>query len=114
MTNTRNLTVGVFSLLVVFANLWGVNLAAAPAHPHPYLMPPAEKQRLLERLRSSAPARQQYESIKARAREGKFADAALVYALEEDENSAKTVRRHLLEQVRSRSRSLDEDIAAGG
>jgi hypothetical protein len=77
-------------------------------------MPPAEKERLLERLRSSPTSRNQFEPIKARANQGKFADAALVFALEGEQKFAATVRRHLLEHVRSRSRSLDEDIAAGG
>jgi len=104
----------VFNLLVVLANLWGGHLAAAPAHPHPYLMPPAEKQRLLERLRSSETARKEYEAIKARANQGKFADAALVFALEGGQKSSDTVRGHLLELVRYRSQHLAEDIAAGG
>ena len=101
----------VFNLLVVLANLWGGHLAAAPAHPHPYLMPPAEKQRLLERLRSSETARKEYEAIKARANQGKFADAALVFALEGGQKSSDTVRGHLLELVRYRSQHLDAAIA---
>src|SRR5438094_741834 len=66
----------VFNLpwAVLLANLWSLHLAAAPAHPQPYLMPPVEKQRLLERLRSSESARKQFEAIKARANQGKFAD----------------------------------------
>ena len=111
-----NLAGRAFNLLiaVLAVNWWAPHLAAAPAHPHPYLMPPAEKQRLLERLRSSETARQQIEAIKARANQGKFADAALVFALEGGQESADTVRRHLLELVHYRSPRLDEDIAAGG
>lgn len=89
-------------------------LAAAPAHPHPYLMPPAEKHRLLERVRTNDVARQQFEAMKARAEEGKFADAALVFALEGGERTAATVRSHLLQMVRYRAPRLEEDIAAGG
>ena len=37
----------------VVASGWTASLHAAPGHPHPYLMPPAEKQRLLERIRTS-------------------------------------------------------------
>jgi len=109
-----NLAGRVFNLLVVIANFWALHLAAAPAHPHPYLIPPAEKQRLLERLRSSEAVREQYEAIKARANQGKFTDAALVFALEGRQVSSDTVRRHLLELVRYRGPRLDEDIAAGG
>ena len=36
---------------------------AAPAHPRPFLMPPAEKARLLKRTRSNESARKQYEAI---------------------------------------------------
>jgi hypothetical protein len=118
-TDTRpgvNFARRVFNLLiaVLLGNLWALPLTAAPAHPHPYLMPPAEKQRLLERLRSSEDARRQFEGIKARANQGKFADAALVFALEGGQKFSDIVRRHLLEHVRSRSPKLDEDIAAGG
>jgi len=102
------------ALVLVLALLRAGHLAAAPAHPHPYLMPPAEKERLLERVRSSDPARKQFEAIKARAKEGTFGDAALVFALEGDQKAAATVRRHLLDLVRYRGPRLDEDIAAGG
>jgi len=89
-------------------------MEAAPSHPHPYLMPHAEKQRLLERIRTSEIARKQYEEIKARADQGKFDDAALVFALEGGENRVAPVRNHLLQLVRHRNPHLDEDIAAGG
>src|SRR5437879_12366327 len=101
-------------LLILFIVLYATPLAAAPAHAHPYLMPPAEKQRLLERLRSNESARRQFEAMKEASNQGKFVDAALVFALEADEKSAEVVRRHLLEQVRSRTPSLDADIATGG
>ena len=104
----------VCSLLGLLAGLWGGHLVAAPAHPHPYLMPPAEKQRLLERLRSSEAARTQYEAIKARADQGQFTDAALVFALEGGQKPADAVRRHLMETVQYRHPRLDEDVAAGG
>ncbi len=77
-------------------------------------MPPAEKERLLERVRSTETVRKQYEAIKARAHDGKFAEAALVFALDGDQKSFETARRHLLELVRYRGPRLDEDIAAGG
>src|SRR5262245_24620445 len=112
MITMRKVSLSVFSLLVLLAELWGGHLAAAPAHPH--LVPSAEKDRLLERLRTSAAARKQYESIKARANQGKFAEAALVFGLEGEQKFADIVRHQLLGHVRSRSRSLDEDIAAGG
>ena len=112
MVRMRKVTRAVFALVVVLANLFP--LVGAPAHPHPYLMPPVEKERLLERLRSSETVRKQFEMIKGRAKEGKLTDAALVFALEGDRRSAETVRRRLLEVVRSRSKGLDEDIAAGG
>ena len=51
----------LFVLLGALANVGP--LRAAPAHPHPYLMPPAEKQRLTERLRSNQSARQQFETF---------------------------------------------------
>ena len=101
-------------LLVLFTILYATPLAAAPAHAHPYLMPPAEKQRLLERLRSNESARRQFEAMKEAANKGNFADAALVFALEADQKSADVVRRHLLEHVRYRTPSVDADIAAGG
>jgi hypothetical protein len=104
------------ALLVLFGALANVlPLTGAPAHPHPYLMPPAEKQRLVDRLRSNESARRQFETIKAQAREGKFADdAALAFALEGDAKFSEVVRRHLLKVIRERSKDLDEDIAAGG
>ena len=43
-------TMHAFNQLIVLATLGAPQLVAAPAHPHPYLMPPTEKQRLLERL----------------------------------------------------------------
>ena len=61
----------ILHLLAAFTVMSGGSLAAAPAHPHPYLMPPAEKQRLLERLRSKAGATQ-YEALKARADQGQL------------------------------------------
>jgi len=87
---------------------------AAPAHPRPFLMPPAEKRRLLERTRSNESARKQYEEIKARADGGSPGDTALVYALEGGRRYADTVRRSLLEKVRYRGPRLEEDVAAGG
>jgi hypothetical protein len=110
----HKVTQGVFKVLAVLANVWALHLEAAPAHSHPYLMPPAEKERLLERLRSSETARKQFEAMKVRASQGKFADAALVFALEGNQKSADTVRRHLLGVVRDRGKRLDEDVAAGG
>src|SRR5262245_5391869 len=110
----RKAVLSVLNLVVILAGLQGGRLAAAPAHPHPYLMPPAEKQRLLERLRSNESVRKQFEAMKARASEGKFADAAIVFALEGDRKFAEIVRRHLLQVLRERSARLDEDIAAGG
>src|SRR4030095_9641831 len=53
MITMRKVPHAAFVLLAVFANWWGVHLAADPAHSHPYLMPSGEKQRLLQRLRSS-------------------------------------------------------------
>jgi hypothetical protein len=108
----RKATQAVFVLLGALANV--LSLMGAPAHPHPYLMPPAEKQRLVERIRSNESARQQFETIKTRAREGKFADAALVFALDGDPKFSGVVRKHLLQVIRERSKGLDEDIAAGG
>jgi len=87
---------------------------AAPAHPRPFLMPPAEKARLLERIRSNEAARKQYEAIKARADHGSPGDAALVYALEGGQRYADAVRKSLLEKVRYRAPRLEEDIVAGG
>ncbi len=84
------------------------------AAPEDTLMQPAEKQRLLERLRSNESARRQSEAMKEAANKGKFADAALVFALEADQKPADVVRRHLLAHVRSRTPSLDAGIAAGG
>lgn len=110
----RNLTQVAFVLRVLLIILCAASSGAAPAHDHPYLMPPAEKQRLLERLRTNETARRQFEIIKARANQGGFVDAALVFALEGDHKLAETVRKHLLQHVRERTRSLDEDIAAGG
>jgi heparinase II/III-like protein len=77
-------------------------------------MPPAEKQRLLDHLRSNKAAHRQFEAMKTRAEQGKFVDAALEFALEGNQKAADVVRRHLLEHVRSRTASLDADIAAGG
>jgi hypothetical protein len=102
------------SVLLVLFTILRTPLAAAPAHPHPYLMPPAEKQRLLERLRSNESARKQFEAMKAKASQEKFADAAVVFALEGDPKFSEMVRRHLLQVLRERSARLDEDIAAGG
>src|SRR6266498_3328787 len=84
------------------------------AAPEDTLMQPAEKQRLLERLRSNESARRQSEAMKEAANKGKCADAALVFALEADQKPADVVRRHLLAHVRSRTPSLDAGIAAGG
>jgi hypothetical protein len=109
-----NRTHAAFLLLLAFAFLGPTRLPAAPAHEHPYLLPSAEKRRLLERLGSNEAVRRQFETIKTRARQGKFADAALVFALEGNEKSADIVRKHLLNHVRERTRSLDADIAAGG
>src|SRR5215216_6100764 len=78
----RNLTQAAFVLLVLFTILCASPSVAAPAPDHPYLIPPAEKQRLLERLRSNEAARRQFETIKTRANQGKFVDAALLFALE--------------------------------
>jgi len=83
---------------------------AAPAHPRPFLMPPAEKAPLLERAGSKELARKQYETIKARADQGSPGDAALMYALEGGQRYADTVRRNLLEKVRYRAPRLDEDV----
>ncbi len=110
----RNLLQATFVLPVIFTILCPTPLIPAPARVHPYLMPPAEKQRLLERLRSSESAREQFEAIKTRANQGNFVDAALVFALEGNQKSADIVRGHLLDQVRSRTASLDADISAGG
>src|SRR5262245_31715602 len=110
----RNRTQAALLLVVIFTLLRPTLLPAAPAHDHPYLMPPAEKQRLLERLRSNEAARRQFDTIKSRANQGKFVDAALVFALEGDQKPADIVRKHLLGHVRERTRSLDADIAAGG
>ncbi len=52
--------------LAVRVVLTGPRLAvvyAAPAHPRLFLMPPAEKARLLKRTRSNESARTQYEAI---------------------------------------------------
>ena len=103
----------ILCLAVVLAGLCHTQLNAAPGHPHPYLMPPAEKQRLLQRIKTNEIAREQYEQIKARANQGKFGDAALVFALEGGEKHAATVRSHLLQLVRYRTPRLDDDIAAG-
>ena len=105
----RRFVIGVF-----LACLWSVSLKAAPAHSHPYLMPPAEKQRLLQRIRTSEIAGRQYQEIKARADQGQPGDAALVFALEGDPKYVAAVRNHLLQLVRYRGPRLDEDIAAGG
>src|SRR5215831_14428357 len=110
----RNLLQAALVLPVLFTILFTTPLIAAPAHDHPYLMPPGEKQRLLERLRSNEAARRQFETFKTRSNEGKFVDAAVVFAVEGNQKSADIVRKHLLEYVRSRTRSLDADIAAGG
>lgn len=98
----------------VVASVWTASLHAAPGHPHPYLMPPAEKRRLLERIRTSETACRQYEEIKVRAGQGKPGDAALVFALEGDDTYVVPVRNHLLQVVEYRGPRLDEDIAAGG
>ena len=108
----RKATQVVFVLFGALANL--LPLMGAPVHPHPYLLPPAEKQRLTERLRTNDSARQQFEAIKTRAKEGKFADAALAFALEGGPKFSEVVRRHLLQVLRERTKGLDEDIAAGG
>ena len=110
----RNLTQAAFVLLVLFAILSPTSLAVAPARAHPHVMPPAEKQRLLERLRSNESARKQFEAMKAAANQGKSVEAALVFALEGNHKFADLVRRHLLDHVRDRTPSLDADIAAGG
>jgi hypothetical protein len=110
----RNLTQAALVPLVLFTILCASHSVAVPAHEHPYLMPPAEKQRLLERVRSNEGARGQFDTIKTRANQGRFVDAALVFALEGNQKSADIVRKHLLDHVRERTRSLDEDIAAGG
>jgi hypothetical protein len=99
---------------VVLAGLWAGHLAAAPPHPHPYLLPPAEKQRLLERIGKHEIARKQYQEIKVRADRGQPGDAALVFALEGDRKYVASVRNHLLQLVKYRNPRLDEDIAAGG
>src|SRR5687767_7159915 len=102
-------------LFLLFGGLahW-LPLIGAPAHPHPYLMPPEERQRVVDRLRTNQNARAHFETIKTRAKEGKFADAALAFALEGDPQFSERVRRHLLQVLRERSKGLDEDIAAGG
>ena len=110
----RNLPHAAFVLLALFAISRAMPVVAAPAHGHPYLMPPAEKQRLLDHLRSNKAARKQFEAMKTRAEQGKFVDAALVFALEGNQKTAGVVRRHLLEHVRYRTPSVDADIAAGG
>ncbi len=91
-----------------------IDPGAEPSHPHPYLMPPFEKQRLLERIQKNDTFRKQFEKIKERADQGKFADSALVFALESGTKYAEIVCQHLLQLVRYREPRLDEDILAGG
>ncbi|MDQ1317018.1 MAG: hypothetical protein QG588_667, partial [Candidatus Poribacteria bacterium] len=90
------------------------NFDVSPSHPHPYLMPPDEKQRLLDRINISEAFSNQYSKIKECADQGKFSDAALVFALEGGEKYVAIVRNHLLQLVEYRSPRLDEDISAGG
>src|SRR5436190_17217128 len=92
----RNLPQAAFVLLVLFTILRATPVVAAPAHGHPYLMPPAAKQRLVDHLRSNEAARKQFEAMKTRAEQGKVVEAALVFGLEGKQKAAEVVRRHLL------------------
>src|SRR6185503_8756462 len=87
----RNLAQFAFVLLVLFTILRASGAVVAPAHGHPYLMPPAEKQRLLEQIRSNKEARKQFEAMQSRAEQGKFVDAALVFALEGNQKAVDVV-----------------------
>ena len=63
------------------------SVVAGADQAHPYLRPPSEKERLLERLHSSETVRKQFDSMKVQAAQGKFVEAALVFALEGDRKS---------------------------
>ncbi|HGE70833.1 TPA: hypothetical protein ENX78_08370 [Candidatus Poribacteria bacterium] len=91
-----------------------LDLSAKPSHPHPYLMPPAEKQRLLKSINENEMVRKQFDKIKERADQGNFYDSALVFAIEGGEKYANITKNHLLRLVEYRSPRLDEDILAGG
>lgn len=112
----------VFVAFIIFTEIMGItdkigqnsDLSNEPSHSHPYLLPPSEKQRLLERISTNPIFHNQYERIKERAEVGNFSDSALVFALEGEGKYAKNVRNHLIQLVEYRGPRLDEDILAGG
>jgi len=66
-----------------------------PAHERPYFMPPAERQRILDLVRTQTWAKAEHERLRAAADKGQGFPAGLLYALEGDARHLEAARKYL-------------------